>query len=85
MALPAMNGALPTSAMGHKPPRPPQAGVTGLTPIAAAQAHGWGGRSGPIPAASTCSKNGEPFRRLATSGQTTEVAPILLHREGRTS
>jgi hypothetical protein len=33
--------------LGHEPPRPLQAGVTGLTPIAAAQTHGWGGGSGP--------------------------------------
>jgi hypothetical protein len=34
-------------AMGHEPPRPPQAGVTGLPPIAAAQTHGCGGDSRP--------------------------------------
>jgi hypothetical protein len=35
--------------MGHKPPRPPQAGVTGLPPIAAAPAIRHRGSSGPIP------------------------------------
>jgi hypothetical protein len=36
------------TAMGHEPPRPPQAGVTGLTPIAVATAPRWSGRFGPI-------------------------------------
>ena len=45
--------------MGHQPPRPPQAGVTDLPPIAAARTHGYGGGSGPLSAARTRSKNGE--------------------------
>ena len=38
----------PMSQLGHEPPRPPQAGVTGLPPIAATRTHGCGGGSGPI-------------------------------------
>jgi hypothetical protein len=42
--------------LGHKPPRPPQAGVTGLPPIAAARTHGCGGGSGPEAVSCTAAK-----------------------------
>ena len=39
---------LSNAELGHELPPPSLVGVTGLAPIAAAPAHGWGGCSGPI-------------------------------------
>jgi len=64
--LAAISTSRPPGESGHEPPRLARAVVTGVTPIAAATAHGWGGRSGPKAAIGQ-----------ARSGETTTAAGTI--------